>query len=127
MSQLNTDLLIIGAGITGLTAAKFYAEKYPSRQVLIIEKYHKVGGFCRTNRVGEFIWDRAGHFFHFKTDLVKDLFSKSLKSIDFIHKSKNTITYDCNSIKIPFPHQKNWNCYTPDIQKKIIQDWSSSK
>ena len=34
----NTDLLVVGSGIVGLTTAIFYKEAHPSHNVLIVEK-----------------------------------------------------------------------------------------
>ena len=49
--------LIIGAGISGLTFANYIKNDY-----LILDKESEVGGYCRTIRKGDFIWDYAGHF-----------------------------------------------------------------
>ena len=54
--------LIIGAGISGLTAANYLKKDY-----LLIEKENEPGGYCRTIHRGDYVWDYAGHFFHFKT------------------------------------------------------------
>ena len=64
-----TKYLIIGAGISGLTAANALGKDY-----LLLEKENEVGGYCRTIRRGDYIWDYAGHFFHFKTPEFRQLF-----------------------------------------------------
>ena len=58
--------LIIGAGISGLTYANYADGDY-----LIVEKENEVGGYCRTIKRNGYVWDYAGHFFHFKTEEFK--------------------------------------------------------
>lgn len=90
--------LIIGAGISGLTFANYIKDNY-----LILEKEPEVGGYCRTIRKGDFIWDYAGHFFHFKTDEFKKLFVENVNNNDIIYKDKCTkILYKGSLIDYPF-------------------------
>lgn len=90
--------LIIGAGISGLTFANYIKDNY-----LILEKEPEVGGYCRTIRKGDFIWDYAGHFFHFKTDEFKKLFVENVNNNDIIYKDKCTkILYKDSLIDYPF-------------------------
>jgi len=90
--------LIIGAGISGLTIANFLKEDY-----LIIEKENEIGGYCRTIKKGDFIWDYAGHFFHFKTDEFKKIFMDKIDKNDIIYKDKCTkILYQDKLIDYPF-------------------------
>ena len=62
--------LILGAGISGLTLANYLKDE----DYLILEKEKEYGGYCRTIIDGDFIWDYAGHFFHFKTEEFKKFF-----------------------------------------------------
>ncbi len=90
--------LIIGAGISGLTFANYIKDDY-----LIIEKENEVGGYCRTIRKGDFIWDYAGHFFHFKTDEFKKMFIDEVDDKDIISKDKCTkIIYKDKLVDYPF-------------------------
>ena len=52
----NVKYLIIGAGISGLTFANYADGDY-----LIIEKEKEVGGYCRTIKKKDYVWDYAGH------------------------------------------------------------------
>ena len=97
----NIKYLIIGAGISGLTFANYIKNDY-----LIIEKESEVGGYCRTIKKGDFIWDYAGHFFHFKTDEFKKMFIDNVNPDDIIHKDKCTKILYKNSL-INYPFQTN--------------------
>ena len=97
----NIKYLIIGAGISGLTFANYIKDDY-----LILEKESEVGGYCRTIKKGDFIWDYAGHFFHFKTEEFKQMFLNNVNSNDIIHKDKCTKILYKNSL-IDYPFQTN--------------------
>lgn len=101
MNTTNIKYLIIGAGISGLTFANYVKDNY-----LILEKESEVGGYCRTIRKGDFLWDYAGHFFHFKTDEFKKLFIENVNDDDIIHKNKCTKILYKNSL-IDYPFQTN--------------------
>ena len=98
MEIKNVKYLIIGAGISGLTFANYIKDDY-----LILEKESEVGGYCRTIRRGNYIWDYAGHFFHFKTDEFKKNFIDNVDKDDIIYKDKCTkILYKKSFIDYPF-------------------------
>ncbi len=43
------DLIVVGAGISGLSAAHFYLERYPAARVLILDNHDDFGGHARRN------------------------------------------------------------------------------
>ena len=92
--------LIIGAGISGLTLAN-YLDDY-----MIVEKENVVGGYCKTHYVKDYIWDYAGHFFHFKTEEFKKKFIDSLNSDEYVTQDKKTYIYFDESL-IDYPFQTN--------------------
>lgn len=97
----NVDTLIIGAGISGLTYAANCTKDY-----LIIEKEATVGGLCRTFYQDGFIWDFAGHFFHFATPEVKSMFESVVAENDMVRCIKETDInyYNC---MVTYPFQMN--------------------
>lgn len=93
--------LIIGSGISGLTCAFCLKDNY-----MIIEKEDKPGGLCKTFYEDEFVWDYAGHFFHFATPEIKSFFEKNIDDGDMVRCIKNTnINY--NGMTIDYPFQMN--------------------
>ncbi len=93
--------LVIGAGISGLTFANYCKGDY-----LIVEKESTVGGYCRTFKSGEYVWDFAGHFFHFNTEEFKKKFLEQMPKEDIIYNEK--CTKICHNGKmIDFPFQTN--------------------
>ncbi len=98
MNNINTKYLIIGAGISGLMFANVKKEDY-----IIVEKEKEIGGYCRTIYQDGFTWDYAGHFYHFKTEEMKKLFSDMMKDEEIVKQEKNTkIYYDNRMIDYPF-------------------------
>lgn len=93
--------LIVGAGISGLTFASYAKKDY-----LIVEKEAKPGGFCKSTRRNGYVWDYAGHFFHFKTEEFKKKFIDSLDKDDFVTQDKKTYIYYKDNL-IDYPFQMN--------------------
>src|SRR5574344_530000 len=99
MEDINVKYLIIGAGISGLTFANYVKED----NYLIVEKDDRVGGYCKTTINGEYVWDYAGHFYHFKTQEMKNLFENLMKNEEIVNQVKNTkIFYKGKYIDYPF-------------------------
>lgn len=94
--------LIVGGGISGLSFATFINDD----DYLIIEKETEVGGYCRTINKEGFIWDYAGHFFHFSDENLKDFFLSKIDSKDIVFSIKKTKIF-YNGIFIDYPFQKN--------------------
>ena len=97
----NVKYLIIGAGISGLTFANYAKGDY-----LIIEKENEVGGYCRTIKKKDYVWDYAGHFFHFSTDEFRKKFLDSVDPADIKYKNKDTKIIYKNAL-IDYPFQTN--------------------
>lgn len=96
--MIYTDYLIIGGGITGLSMASFLE---PLDYVLI-EKENEFGGYCRTIKQGDFIWDYSGHFFHFKNEEIKNYLSEFLDEKPVELRKKSSIYYSTKFIDFPF-------------------------
>ncbi|MBE6808414.1 MAG: LPS biosynthesis protein [Ruminococcaceae bacterium] len=98
MRNVHIKHLIIGAGISGLTFANYCKGDY-----LIVEKENEVGGYCRTIKKGEYVWDYAGHFFHFNTEEFKSKFLDKMPAEDIIYNDKCTkIVHGDRFIDFPF-------------------------
>lgn len=69
MSEKHVKTLIVGGGISGLCAALALGP-----DSMILEKEPEPGGYCRSIRKNGFLWDFAGHFFHFRTDMGRQFF-----------------------------------------------------
>ncbi len=99
--MIATKYLIIGSGITGLTLARDLKE-----ECIIIEKDSRPGGLCKSFYFGDFIWDYAGHFFHFKDKKTKEYFKSVLDEENCLNHEKRTFIYYDEKL-IDYPFQKN--------------------
>ncbi len=70
--------LILGAGISGLT----FATLKQKNDYLIIEKDDKVGGLCKSFYENGFVWDVAGHFFHFHSEETKHYYVELMSEVE---------------------------------------------
>lgn len=93
--------LIVGAGISGLTFANYVKNDY-----LIIEKSDRIGGYCKTTRRNGYVWDYAGHFFHFNNEEFKKMFEDNYKADELVNKNKCTKIYYKGEL-IDYPFQTN--------------------
>lgn len=93
--------LIVGAGISGLTFANYVKNDY-----LIIEKSDRIGGYCKTTRRNGYVWDYAGHFFHFNNEEFKKMFEDNYKTDELVNKNKCTKIYYKGEL-IDYPFQTN--------------------
>lgn len=101
MSEYKVENLVIGGGISGLTFARYIKGDY-----LILEREGEVGGYCRTIKNDRYVWDYAGHFYHFKTDEFKNLFLSLIEPEEIITQKKVTKIYYKDKL-IDYPFQKN--------------------
>lgn len=67
----DVDVLVLGAGISGLGFANWWRELRPGENVLVCEADSEVGGYCKTVQRAGFTWDYSGHFFHFKDPSIE--------------------------------------------------------
>ena len=83
------DFCIIGAGITGISAASVIAREL-DKKVIIIEKRSHIGGNCYDfyNEHDILIHKYGPHIFHTKDKKVWNYLSKFTKWIPYIHKVK---------------------------------------
>ena len=65
------DVLVIGAGVSGLGFANWWRERHPDARVIVCEAEAEPGGYCRTIERDGFVWDYSGHFFHFKDPTIE--------------------------------------------------------
>lgn len=97
---MKTDVLIIGAGITGMACAY-----YLKRDYLIFEKELSPGGVCRTDKIKGFYFDRAEHFIRVPDKNVLKFFNEILGACFYRQKLISSVYYDGRLV--PYPFQKN--------------------
>jgi protoporphyrinogen oxidase len=71
MTLDHADVVVIGAGVSGLGFANWWRELHPGERVVVLEADAEPGGYCRTIERAGFVWDYSGHFFHFKDPAIE--------------------------------------------------------
>ncbi|WP_428898013.1 Protoporphyrinogen oxidase [Parelusimicrobium proximum] len=111
-----TETLILGAGITGLSAAYHLEQK--KKDYLLLEKNATAGGLCRSVPKDGFLFDYSGHVLHVKEAYTKKLLQTLLgKNLNFV--KRNAFIY-LQGTYVPFPFQANLVYLDKDIVKECI-------
>lgn len=82
------DLVVVGAGITGLTVARAYVEKQPEAKVLLVDKRPHLGGNCHDflHGSGVYVQTYGPHIFHTKSERVRDFILRFCELNAYRHK-----------------------------------------
>lgn len=99
MEEKRVKNLVLGGGLSGLSFAYYSQSDY-----LILEKEDMLGGYCKTIPNDHYVWDYAGHFYHFRTEKYKKLFLDLVEKDEIIVNNKNTKIYFNNKL-IEYPFQ----------------------
>ncbi|MBX7067538.1 MAG: protoporphyrinogen oxidase [Parachlamydiales bacterium] len=72
------NTIIVGGGITGLSAAWFLLKKNPKAKITLLEKENRLGGWIRTCNEGGFLFEKGPRTFPFSRnphllELIQDL------------------------------------------------------
>lgn len=94
--------LIIGGGASGL----MFANTKKNDDIILLEKENELGGYCRTIYQDGFVWDYAGHFFHFANEDIKNFFRSKISDSDLVLREKITKIF-YKDLVIDFPFQTN--------------------
>lgn len=98
MSVEKVKYLIVGGGVTGLCAALALG-----RGAVVLEQNDEPGGFCRSFRQDGFLWDCAGHFFHFRSEEGRRFFLSLFAPEELTERQKRCqILYRGRLIDYPF-------------------------
>jgi len=115
--EKNKNVLIVGAGITGITLAERFASK--RNKVLIIEKRNQIGGNCYDfkNKAGILVHKYGPHIFHTNFKEVWDYLSKFTEWLPYEHKVLGFI--DGKFVPIPFNLNSLYKLFSEEKVKKL--------
>ena len=100
--MIRTDVLIIGGGLAGLSAARTLEGK---KSWLLAEKESRIGGLSASIEKNGFIFDYSGHLLHLHWKETGDLILGLLK--DNHYKLKRNAWIHLNGVEVPYPFQAN--------------------
>lgn len=113
-------IAIIGAGVSGLSAAHFLKE----HQVVVFEKDHCAGGLIKCRRVeGSLFHTCGGHVFNSKRQTVLDWFWSRFNQDEAFHKTdRNAVVFMKEDQAIPYPIENHLYLFDENTQKQCISD-----
>lgn len=97
-----TDVLIIGGGLAGLSAARELQDK---KKYLLIEKENRPGGLASSVEKNGFTFDYSGHLLHLHWKETGDLILSLLKN-NYFRLERNAWIH-LAGVKVPYPFQAN--------------------
>jgi protoporphyrinogen oxidase len=118
--EISVDVLVIGAGPTGLGAAK-RLHQIDGPSWLIVDSNDTPGGLASTDVTPEgFLYDVGGHviFSHYK--YFDDVIDEALPSADDWYTHQRISYVRCKSQWVPYPFQNNLSMLNKDDQAKCV-------
>lgn len=119
--MLNTEVLILGAGVAGLSTAYFLKRK----RSIIIEKESRAGGLMRTDFYSNSYFDKTGHLLHLRTDDLKRLIEVDLGvTLTKIERDSKIFTH---GIFMEYPFQVNLNGLPREVIARCLIDFITTR
>jgi protoporphyrinogen oxidase len=100
-----SNVVIIGAGLTGISAA-YHLEKKGFFNYTLIEKQKSIGGLCSSVTQDGYTFDYTGHLLHTSDDYFKNLIH-TLVGIDHFNIIDRRSFIYSNNVYTPYPFQSN--------------------
>lgn len=100
-SGRDVPLVILGAGLTGLSAALHHAGA--SR---LLERDNRVGGKASSDRRDGFTFDITGHWLHLRDERARTLVARLFPEGDLVEIERRTGVYT-HGVMLPYPFQAN--------------------
>jgi len=120
MADINLDVLVIGAGPTGLGAAK-RLNQIDGPSWMIVDSNKIPGGLASTDVTPEgFLYDVGGHviFSHYK--YFDDCIDEALPNTDDWYTHQRISYVRCQELWVPYPFQNNISMLPKEEQVKCI-------
>lgn len=111
MTFKKKHVIILGAGITGLTVS-YFLNRFKIKNT-VIEKDSKPGGLLKSFKIKNFTFDNFIHISHAKNSFVKKFFKKSTSFININPKPNNLYN------KLWIDHSAQFNLYPLNFVEKI--------
>jgi len=112
-------IIIIGAGISGLTVARNLDKDY-----VVLEKENYIGGLSTQYPANGYWFGFSGHYFHFQDKAeIKEYLFKFCRFKEFNRKSKTFLL----DRYIPFPVQLHLSYLPSSLKNKIFKEIIASK
>jgi len=117
------DCIVVGAGLTGLSAARYLADK--GYKVLIFEQSNVIGGLCREEYFKNTRYSLYGpHIFHTNSKTVWEFLSRFTEWIEYTHFVKSFCGGQLWSIPIDYREDSYHKLGAKTIYDNLYLDYS---
>lgn len=108
--MIRTDVLILGAGLAGLSTAYHLERRGRRGRYVLIEKEARIGGVAGSRKVDGFTFDFTGHLLHLHNPygkrLILDLLKNNVRQLDrkawiYSHKTFTRYPFQANTYGLP--------------------------
>lgn len=120
-----TEVAILGAGLTGLSAA-YHLEKKDFHNFKIFEKNSSCGGLLRSFKQDGFTFDYTGHLLHISDPYFFDFLNNIAGINNFFIQNRSSYIYT-NNKNIPYPFQSNLYGLPKNIISECINGFIKRK
>lgn len=133
-AEEHVDVLVLGAGATGLGTAAFFREAQQlgaiprDRRLVVVEAEDEPGGYCRTIRQDGFVFDYAGHFFHFRDPAIHAFVAARLPPGTLRQVNRRAAVVDVDGCEVPYPYQGHLRALPRDAARRCLVDlWHAER
>ena len=116
-------ILVLGGGVAGLAAGRTLWEL--GAEFLILEREAEPGGWCRSIRSGNYLFDMSGHFLHLSDPNMRDFFL-GLEGVSW-----DTVERDARVFLhgrfTPYPFQANLYGHSAGMIRSCLSDFASER
>lgn len=106
MSVQQRPIVILGAGLTGLSAALHLVDNGEKRRIIVLEREQRVGGKARSERQDGYTFDVTGHWLHLRDPGIKALVERLFTPGDLVEIERRTGIHT-HGVMLPYPFQAN--------------------
>lgn len=115
------DIVILGAGLTGLSAA-YHLEKKGFFNYALFEQDATVGGLCRSTEQDGFTFDYTGHLMHVSDDYFRSFISNHVGFEHFNEIIRRSFVYS-QGVYTRYPYQINLYGLPPKTIAHCIEEF----
>ncbi len=119
-SQAQSPLVVLGAGLTGLSTALHGLQSSASRRIVVLEREGGVGGKAKSRRRDGYTFDITGHWLHLRDDRTRALIERLFAPGDLVEIERCTGIYTHGTM-LPYPFQANlYGLPLPVVQECLV-------
>ncbi|UCE45677.1 MAG: FAD-dependent oxidoreductase [Methanobacteriota archaeon] len=116
-------VIVLGAGLAGLSAAYRLKHHHGHDEVIVIEKNSHVGGTASTVTVDGYSFDLTGHALHLGDSMVERFITEDLEMKDELVKVRRKAGILIEDRIVPYPFQYNLGHLTRGLRDKCVIDF----